>query len=132
MKKLVLLAFALAGLSGCATIVKGSSQTMNVATGTGKQVNAVVTSANGTMPVLLPQAVSVEKSSDDIIINITESECIVPSTTIIKSNLSGWFWGNIIFGGLLGSTTDLASGSAWEYDNNVLVNVAEKEKCSKN
>lgn len=131
MKKISFLILALTGLSGCATIVKGSTQTMNIATTSGKQANAVLTSSSGTIPVLLPQAVSVEKSSGDVVINVTESECILPSSTIVKARLNPWFWGNIIFGGLLGSTTDSASGSAWEYDSNIMVNVASKDACKK-
>ena len=131
MKKIFFLLLALAGLSGCATIVKGSSQTMNISTPNGKQANVVVTGKNGTIPVLIPQALSVNTSSGDIVINVTEAECVLPSTTIVKPRLSSWFFGNIIFGGLLGSTTDAATGSAWEYDSNIMVNVASKDDCKK-
>lgn len=116
-------------LSGCSTIIEGSKQTVNISTGMDKQIRAVVTSSDGTMPVMLPQAVAVDKSSNDIVINIKDSGCVLPSTTIVKSHLNPWFWGNIIFGGLLGSTTDSVSGAAWEYDNNILVNVALKDDC---
>lgn len=128
MKKIFIF-FALTILSGCASIVKGSSQMMNVTTTTGKQVDVVVINEKGTFPMKLPQAIAVEKSSDDIIINVAEAECVLPSTTIVQSRLSSWFFGNIIFGGLLGSTTDLSSGSAWEYDNNIIVNVTTKDGC---
>ena len=131
MKKIFFLLLALAGLSGCATIVKGSSQTMNISTSNGKQANVVVTGKNGTIPVLIPQALSVNTSSGDIVINVTEAECVLPSTTIVEPRLSSWFFGNIIFGGLLGSTTDAATGSAWEYDSNIMVNVASKDDCKK-
>lgn len=33
----------------------------------------------------------------------------------IEANINNWFWGNIIFGGLYGSTTDAVSGAAYEY-----------------
>ncbi len=129
MKKMIFILLALAGLSGCATIVKGSSQTMNISTSNGKQANVVVTGKSGTIPTLIPQALSVEKSAGDIVINVTEAECVLPSTTIVKSRLNPWFWGNFIFGGLLGSTTDVATGSAWEYDSNIMVNVVPKDGC---
>lgn len=116
-------------LSGCSTIIEGSTQTVNFSTGMDKQIHAVITSSGGTMPVILPQALAVNKSSNDLVINIKDGNCILPSTTIVKSHLNPWFWGNIIFGGLIGSTTDSASGAAWEYDNNILVNVALKDGC---
>lgn len=131
MKKIFFLMLALASLSGCATIVSGPSQTMNISTSNGKQANVIVTGKNGTMPTLIPQAISVEKSSRDIVINISEAECILPSTTIVRSHLNPWFWGNFIFGGLLGSTTDAATGAAWEYDSNIMVNVVSKDGCKK-
>lgn len=116
-------------LSGCSTIIEGSTQTVNISTGMDKQIHAVITSSGGTMPVILPQALAVNKSSNDLVINIKDGNCVLPSTTIVKSHLNPWFWGNIIFGGLIGSTTDSASGAAWEYDNNILVNVALKDGC---
>lgn len=116
-------------LSGCSTIIEGSTQTVNFSTGMDKQIHAVITSSGRTMPVILPQALAVNKSSNDLVINIKDGNCVLPSTTIVKSHLNPWFWGNIIFGGLIGSTTDSASGAAWEYDNNILVNVALKDGC---
>lgn len=129
MKKIVLSLTGIMLLSGCSTIIEGSTQTVNISTGMDKQIHAVITSSGGTMPVILPQALAVNKSSNDIVINIKDGNCVLPSTTIVKSHLNPWFWGNIIFGGVIGSTTDSASGAAWEYDNNILVNVALKDGC---
>ncbi len=129
MKKIVLSLAGIMLLSGCATIVTGSTQTVNMSTSSGKQANAIVASADGSFPVVLPQAVTVKKSSENLIINVTESDCVVPTTTMVVPHQQSWFWGNIILGGLIGSTTDSASGAAWEYDNNILVNVALKDGC---
>ena len=129
MNKIVLSLTGIMLLSGCSTIIEGSTQTVNFSTGMDKQIHAVITSSGGTMPVILPQALAVNKSSNDLVINIKDGNCVLPSTTIVKSHLNPWFWGNIIFGGLIGSTTDSASGAAWEYDNNILVNVALKDGC---
>ena len=129
MNKIVLSLTGIMLLSGCSTIIEGSTQTVNLSTGMDKQIHAVITSSGGTMPVILPQALAVNKSSNDLVINIKDGNCVLPSTTIVKSHLNPWFWGNIIIGGLIGSTTDSASGAAWEYDNNILVNVALKDEC---
>ena len=37
--------------------------------------------------------------------------------------------GNVITGGLLGSTTDFATGAAWEYDNTAVIYVNKKDTC---
>lgn len=118
-------------LSSCATVSKGTTQTLNIMTTANKRTKATVTSSNGAVSVLLPQAVSVRKSSKDLIITVEESECVPPLTIITASHITPWFWGNV-FGGLSGflsSTTDSASGAMWEYDDNILVNVAQKDGC---
>ena len=38
-----------------------------------------------------------------------------PVTMKLTTKLDGWFWGNIVFGGLVGSTTDTMSGAVHEY-----------------
>ncbi len=38
-----------------------------------------------------------------------------PITMKLETRLDQWFWGNLAFGGALGSTTDSASGAAHEY-----------------
>jgi hypothetical protein len=38
-----------------------------------------------------------------------------PVTMQLTTHLDGWFWGNILIGGLIGSTTDGISGAVHEY-----------------
>lgn len=132
MKKLILVLMTASILSGCSSIVKGSRQTINISTSTGKQAEAVITTSTGQQNVVLPHAVPVKTSSNDIIVNIKETKCNNASTTVVQSRLHHWFWGNVIFGGLLGSTTDAATGSMWSYDESVIVNVTEKDSCRAN
>ena len=129
MKKLILVLITASILSGCSSIVKGSRQTINISTSTGKQAEAVITTSTGQQNVVLPQAVPVKTSSTDITVNIKETRCNNASTTIVQSRLHPWFWGNVIIGGLLGSTTDSVTGSMWAYDESVIVNVTEKDSC---
>ncbi len=132
MKKLILVLMTASILSGCSSIVKGSRQTINISTSTGKQAEAVITTSAGQQNVVLPQAVPVKTSSTDITVNIKETRCNNASTTVMQSRLHPWFWGNLIFGGILGSTTDAATGSMWSYDESVIVNVTEKDSCRAN
>ena len=92
MNKIVLSLMGIMLLSGCSTIIEGSTQTVNFSTGMDKQIHAVITSSGGTMPVILPQALAVNKSSNDLVINIKDGNCVLPSTTIVKSHLNPWFW----------------------------------------
>ena len=42
-----------------------------------------------------------------------------PYTYRVEGQLSGWFWGNILLGGLVGMTVDVISGSIYELDDSV-------------
>ena len=129
MKKLISLVLTATLLSGCASIVKGSRQTINISTSTGKQADAIITTSTGQQNVVLPQAVPVKTDNMDITVNIKETRCNNASTTIVQSRLHPWFWGNVILRGVFGSTTDSVSGSMWTYDESVIVNVTEKDSC---
>lgn len=129
MKKVVLNLVVMLALSGCCSIFKGSDQTVNIATSNNKQVPAVVYTENGQQNVILPQAVSVSRSSSDMTINVKENKCVKESRTIVESKVQPAFWGNVISGGLLGSATDAMTGSMWKYDDNITVVVDEKDVC---
>lgn len=47
---------------------------------------------------------------------------------VLSTHRNSYFWGNIIIGGLLGSTTDHASGAAYEYSpNNYYITLTPKK-----
>ena len=133
MKKKLLLALTSVvalQLTGCATIFTGGSQTINLSTGSSEEVAAKVVTADGEMNVRLPQAISVPKSHKAITVTVEGNECAESTTTTVQAKLQPWFLGNILIGGLIGSTTDSISGAAWQYDSNVLVKPQPKD-CDK-
>jgi len=45
----------------------------------------------------------------------------------VKATLSGWYWGNILFGGLIGMLiVDPITGKMWKLPEDVTVNLSEK------
>jgi len=46
---------------------------------------------------------------------VFEKEGYKPLTMHLETHLNPWFWGNIVIGGFLGSTTDGLSGAVYEY-----------------
>jgi len=43
----------------------------------------------------------------------------LPSTTIVDSELSGWYFGNLLFGGIIGlAIVDPISGKMWTLPDN--------------
>lgn len=97
------------GLTGCATIVKGPNQQMSF---TSEPAGASVV-MGGRVLGQTPFTLLMKKKSDQSI--TFEKDGYKSQSIALSTRLEGWFWGNIVFGGLVGSTTDGVSGSATEY-----------------
>lgn len=96
-------------LSGCASIVSGQKQQLTFnsePSGANVAINSVVV---GQTPITL----MVDRKQDHSV--AFQKEGYKPETLALSTTLNGWFWGNIVFGGFLGSTTDAASGAMHEY-----------------
>ncbi len=122
MKKIILVSTILATsmmLSGCATLLGGGgSQTLSINSNKSVKGSIEYADGKGVQYFTAPATLNVERRSKDIIVKSKDNEF---ATTTVESNLNGWFLGNIIFGGLVGSTTDSISGAAWKYENTVNV-----------
>ncbi len=105
--------------SGCATILGGgTSQTISINSSSNMKGTMKYSDGSGTQYFTTPATLNVDRKSKDIILTSDNDEF---HTAKVKSNLNPWFLGNIITGGVLGSTTDLAGGAAWKYDQTVTV-----------
>lgn len=117
-------------LLSCSTIVKGRRQSINVesspagASCTMKRGGAILTRRK------TPFIANISRASGDII-----TECNkrghgrgINSTA---SSVSGWVFGNILLGGLLGLIIDGLTGSMYEYPYNIYLNLGEKENIQK-
>ena len=93
---------------GCATIMHGSSQKIGISSSpTGAKVS-VDNVSFGTTPLFVSL-----KRGDDHIVTIELEGYQKVQLTITKS-VSGWVWGNILFGGLIGLAIDAGSGGLYE------------------
>lgn len=120
MKKKLLIAITLASMimfSGCATILGGGNQ-QTISINSTKPMKGSMTYADGSglQYFTTPATLSVERKSKDIYLDSKNKEF---DKATLKSNINGWFWGNIIFGGLIGSTTDSVGGAAWKYQETI-------------
>ena len=101
--------------SGCATITKGSSQTVTVDT---DPSGAVCTLTRDAKPLAVvnptPGSVSIEKSSGVIAV-ICKKADYLDSAGTMASEFQAMTFGNILFGGLVGVVIDAASGATHEY-----------------
>lgn len=110
----VLLAFC-ALVSGCASIVTGSSDTVRIESvppGASYVTNA---GHKGNTPAEIT-------ISDKLLLTVT---CSLPgyqdTTVTLSPRMSGWFLGNIILGGIVGIVLDLISGNWRTHDEELVI-----------
>ncbi len=101
--------------SGCATITKGTSQTVTVDTDPG---GAICRLTRDDKPLAVvnptPGSISIGKSSGVIAIACTK-DGFQESAGSLASEFQAMTFGNVLFGGLIGVVVDSASGATHEY-----------------
>lgn len=132
MKKIINIAIlvSLLGLGGCATIMTGTSQPFTVNSNIHKAKVYIDDKYVGETPLAL-EKLSTKKNH---IIRI-EADGYMPVTEVIKKETSGWVWGNILLGGLIGLGIDMATGGLYVFEkDNItgnLVKIQELEPIKK-
>ena len=111
------LAFSSIYLSGCATIVTGADQMVQVDT---TPVNAVVT-INQQSYGKTPARINLDRSTKNAAVEIN-LEGYESKVVHLKRGVNGWVWGNIAFGGLIGLVIDSSSGAMYAHK---IVNTGE-------
>ena len=96
-------------ISGCASIVSGSSQQLSF----NSETDEATVTGSGKVLGNTPLTVSVSRDKNQSI--TFEKEGYKTYTAQLSTTLNGWFWGNIVIGGLPGSTTDSVSGAMHQY-----------------
>ena len=107
--KIAFLAFALASIGGCATIVSGTTQEVSFQSNPEGAKVSVSGRVLGNTPVTLQ--LKREKGQSLVF----EKEGYKRLTMRLDTRMNGWFWGNIVIGGLFGSSTDGVSGAVYAY-----------------
>ncbi len=107
---LSIICYMLVGLTGCATIMHGSSQTIAIST---DPPDAMVRAGGNTFKS--PAQVTLRGDADYII--TAEKEGYEPGQGTVSHSVH-WptFLGNIILGGLIGWAIDFSSGSAYKLE----------------
>jgi len=109
MKKTLYFALPLVGammFSGCATILDGQTQTINLTASKPKTVYI-----NG-QQFSAPGVVALQRSNKDAIINIKDCN----KQLVLQKSVNPTFFVNLLSGGAFGSTTDYATNAMWQYD----------------
>src|SRR5664280_1327456 len=110
----IVLLFALVYASGCASVVHGTTQAVPVNSspvGADVKVNCgKAASATGSLKT--PTTVLLKRNAEPC--NITVSrEGYEDGSIVFVRKMSGWFWGNIFIGGIIGMIIDGADGAIY-------------------
>jgi uncharacterized protein YceK len=101
-------------VSGCATVIKGTSQSIAITTPPTSGATCTLSSREGNWVVTSPGVVTVEKSKEDIIARCTKADW-QDGVATIPSDFEGWTIGNAVLGGFIGLGVDAATGAINEY-----------------
>ena len=132
-KHLLLLAAALPAVTGCASIVRGGSQEINISSSPDQATFEIRDNHGNSTPIsgVTPGKVTLKKGagyfkggSYTVTLN---KPGYAPSTVHMDSSISGWYMGgNLLVGGLIGYLiVDPATGAMWNLEpNNLQVGLA--------
>ena len=107
--------------TGCATLTKGSSQTITVATDPSGAICELGRDGN-TVAIInpTPGSIPVEKASGSISV-LCKRTGYQDAAGVLASEFQAMTFGNILFGGLIGLAVDAASGAMNKYPEMVTI-----------
>jgi len=108
-------------LVGCASITRGTSQTVAVNTpGVAGATCTLSAPSIGAQTVVTPATVSLPKGRDNISVHCSK-DCYQDGAGVIASTVEGMTAGNILLGGVVGLGVDAASGAMNSYTPEIQV-----------
>ena len=117
------------GMAGCATITRGTMQSVSI--NTPSVVGAVCTlksNSIGTRTVTAPTTVSLEKGQDNIAVHC-KKQCYTDGVGTLASSVEAMTAGNILVGGVIGLGVDAASGAINKYEPGVDIQMTPIKGC---
>ncbi len=110
------------GLSGCATIIDGTTQPVSVNTTPQDGAKCTLTNSQGTWYVTSPGSTTVHKTKNDLMVTCAK-DGFAGGQVLAKSHFGGATAGNVIAGGVIGIGIDAASGANFYYNSPITVDL---------
>jgi hypothetical protein len=120
LKAIAALAALGTALSGCATIIEGTTQSVAVATQPEIGAHCALANSEGTWYLDTPGNAIVHKTKNDLTITCKKDGFQDASLTV-SPHFNGATVGNVLAGGLIGVGVDAATGANFTYPLNVIV-----------
>ncbi len=119
-------------LSNCASIISGTTTSVNLQPSNeadyNEPIRVQVSNKNTIQTIQIPGSVTVKTGSSPLKI-VVKDKCFRETTTTLNSKVNYVFLGNVITGGLTGTSTDALTGALWTYDDSAVVNVVQNGTC---
>ena len=100
--------------TSCSSIFNGSQQDVQIKS----SENGAQITINGNSRGQTPATIKLQRGKSHLIEIKKEGYETYRITT--EKSLTGWFWGNLLCGGLVGMVIDLASGNAYDIEPDVV------------
>ncbi|HLY07364.1 MAG TPA: hypothetical protein VKR31_16580 [Rhizomicrobium sp.] len=107
-------------LSGCATIIEGTTQPVSVNTTPEQGAQCTLANSQGTWYVTTPGSTTVHKTKTDLDVTCSKPG-FQPGHVVAASHFGATTAANVVAGGLIGVGVDAASGANYHYDSPITV-----------
>jgi hypothetical protein len=120
---------AVVTFGGCATIVKGTTQSVSLETPGAPGAKCTLTSSSvGSVTLVTPASVVLQKGSESVRV-LCKKECYDDGVGIITSGTEAMAAGNIIAGGPIGLGVDAMSGAMNKYNEQNQITMVPIKGC---
>lgn len=117
--KWILIIFALLSVSGCASLVTGTKQTVTIDTDPRGALCRVMQGKLVTNVKSTPSVVTLERSRRDLKVTCMKGNRV--GETVVETGLQPMSAGNLLVGGPIGIGVDAVTGAAFNYPDVVVV-----------
>lgn len=114
-------------LTGCASIVNGTSESVSVQTSPEEGAKCSLTNNKGQWFVSdTPGSVTVHRSYQPLTVDC-QKDGYANAETKVESKTKGMLFGNVVFGGVIGAGVDAGDGAAYDYPVNIMVPMEKQQ-----
>jgi len=118
---ITMIAGATLALTGCASIVNGTNQSISVHNGNIGGATCSLENDKGRWYIpLTPASVTVHRSYNDLAVHC-QKPGYKTAYSRVASKTKAMAFGNAIFGGVIGAGVDMVDGAAYDYPENIYV-----------
>ncbi len=113
--KIYAVLFSLFLMSSCASIIHGTKQDINISS----SPSGATIYVNADLSGITPKVITLKRKTDNQIIKL-ELDGYHPYEVKLERKTDGWFWGNILLGGLIGMIVDASNGAMYKLDPDIV------------